>query len=110
MIGVAPAVGASSEATARGSLVARSAGERRRPHHATIGGAWNAYRRIAESPSVKRAVRKPIFSGILPTTSRNQCGGAFYGMSVGSVLDRKPLIMCLRKEEVREILESLAHR
>ena len=40
----------------------------------------------------------------------NQCGGAFCGMRVGRVLGGEPLIMCARKEEVREILESLSRR
>ena len=40
----------------------------------------------------------------------NQCGGAFCDMRAGRVLDGKSLIMCSRKEEVREILESLARR
>ena len=37
----------------------------------------------------------------------NQCGGAFCGLRVGRVFDGKPLIMCSRKDEVKEVLASL---
>ena len=40
----------------------------------------------------------------------NQCGGAFCGHRAGRVLDGKPLIMCGRKDEVREILAALKPR
>ena len=40
----------------------------------------------------------------------NQCGGAFCGHRVGRVLEGKPLIMCGRKDEVREILAALKRR
>lgn len=40
----------------------------------------------------------------------NQCGGAFCGHRVGRVLNGKPLIMCGRKDETREILSALKRR
>jgi hypothetical protein len=40
----------------------------------------------------------------------NQCGGAFCGLRAGRVFEGKPLIMCGRKEEVKEILASLSRR
>ena len=40
----------------------------------------------------------------------NQCGGAFCGMRVGRVYKGKPLIMCSRKPEVKEILATLKPR
>ena len=40
----------------------------------------------------------------------NQCGGAFCGHRVGRVFRGKPLIMCSRKDEVREILAHLSRR
>ena len=40
----------------------------------------------------------------------NQCGGAFCGLRVGRVLEGKPLIMCSRKDEVKEVLASLGKR
>jgi len=40
----------------------------------------------------------------------NQCGGAFCGHRVGRVFEGKPLIMCGRKDEVREILAALKRR
>ena len=42
--------------------------------------------------------------------SCNQCGGAFCGLRAGRVLDGKPLIMCGRKDEVKEILAALKRR
>ncbi len=40
----------------------------------------------------------------------NQCGGAFCGLRVGRVYQGKPLIMCSRKDEVKDILEHLSRR
>lgn len=40
----------------------------------------------------------------------NQCGGAFCGLRVGRVVDGKPLIMCSRKREVKEVLASIGRR
>ena len=40
----------------------------------------------------------------------NQCGGAFCGHRVGRVLSGKPLIMCGRKDEVREVIASIGRR
>ena len=40
----------------------------------------------------------------------NQCGGAFCGWRVGRVLEGRPLIMCGRKGEVKEILAALGRR
>lgn len=40
----------------------------------------------------------------------NQCGGAFCGLRAGRVFEGKPLIMCARKSEVREILAALGRR
>mgnify|MGYP007070319486 CR=1 FL=1 len=40
----------------------------------------------------------------------NQCGGAFCGLRTGRVLNGKPLIMCTRKDEVKEILSALHRR
>lgn len=46
-----------------------------------------------------------------PETLRcNQCGGAFCGHRVGRVYEGKPLIMCGRKDEVREVLALLGRR
>ena len=42
--------------------------------------------------------------------SCNQCGGAFCGHRVGRVLEGKPLIMCGRKGEVKEVLAALKRR
>lgn len=39
-----------------------------------------------------------------------QCGGAFCGLRVGRVLDGKALIMCSRKDEVKEVLASIGRR
>lgn len=39
-----------------------------------------------------------------------QCGGVFCGLRVGRVLDGEPLIMCSRKDEVKEVLASLGRR
>ena len=40
----------------------------------------------------------------------NQCGGAFCGLRAGRVFKGKPLIMCGRKDEVREVLALLGRR
>ena len=40
----------------------------------------------------------------------NQCGGAFCGLRVGRVFDGKPLIMCSRKESVKNVLAALKRR
>ena len=40
----------------------------------------------------------------------NQCGGAFCGHRVGRVYQGKPLIMCSRKDEVKDVLAHLARR
>ena len=40
----------------------------------------------------------------------NQCGGAFCGLRVGRVYQGKPLIMCSRKDEVKDILAHLSRR
>lgn len=39
-----------------------------------------------------------------------QCGGAFCGLRVGRVFEGKALIMCSRKDEVKEVLESIGRR
>ena len=44
------------------------------------------------------------------TLECNQCGGAFCGLRAGRVLEGKPLIMCGRKDEVKEILAALGRR
>lgn len=39
-----------------------------------------------------------------------QCGGVFCGCRTGRIYKGKPLIMCTRKEAVREVLAHLARR
>ena len=46
----------------------------------------------------------------LDDVSCNQCGGAFSGLRVGRVYQGKPLIMCSRKDEVKDILAHLSRR
>ena len=40
----------------------------------------------------------------------NQCGGVFCGHRVGRVFRGKPLILCSRKDEVKEILGQVSRR
>ncbi|MBQ9041927.1 MAG: hypothetical protein IJ111_03845 [Eggerthellaceae bacterium] len=40
----------------------------------------------------------------------NQCAGAFCGLRAGRVYKGKALIMCSRKDEVKEVLAALSRR
>ena len=39
-----------------------------------------------------------------------QCGGVFCGLRVGRIYEGKPLILCSRKKEAREILAAWKSR
>ena len=49
--------------------------------------------------------------GYAPETLEcNQCAGAFCGLRAGRVYKGKALVMCGRKDEVKEVLASLGRR
>ena len=61
--------------------------------------------------TTQREMTAAAFLGHAPEKlACNQCGGAFCGLRVGRVYQGKPLIMCSRKDEVKDILAHLSRR